>query len=103
MAKLNEFAKDYVPKSTIKNIAELPSVSVDIEIEDDVFEVTKDGKTKTVNQKVIELNGEKYRVPVSVIKQLKILLEDNANLKKFKVKRNGTTMDDTTYMVIPLV
>lgn len=103
MATLNEFAKDYVPKATTKNIAELPEVSTDVEIEDDEFEFTKDGKTKVVQQKIIEINGEKYRVPISVIKQLKILLEDNPNIKRFKVKKSGTTKDDTSYMVIPLV
>ena len=28
-------------------------------------------------QKVISINGESYRVPVSVIQQLKVVLEDN--------------------------
>lgn len=104
MASISQFAKDYVPTATTKNIADLPEVSTDLDIEDDEFEFTDKatGKTKTVNQKVIEINGEKYRIPMSVIKQVKILLEDNPNLKRFKVRRSGKTKDDTTYMVIPL-
>jgi hypothetical protein len=105
MAKLNEFAKDYEPVATTKNIADLPEVSVDLELEDDTFEFTDKitGKPKTVTQKVIIIEGEKYRVPVSVIQQLKVILEDNPNLKKFKVKKSGTTKDDTRYQCIPLV
>ena len=56
-----------------------------------------------VKQKIIIVDGESYRVPVSVIQQLKILLEDNPLIKKFKVKKSGTTKDDTRYQVIPLI
>jgi len=103
MTKLNEFAKGYETKAT-KNIAELPEVSVDLELEDDEFEFTdKDGNVKTVKQKVVNLNGENYRVPVSVIQQLKVLLEDNPNLKKVKVKKTGEGKDNTRYQAIPLM
>ena len=104
MGKLSDYAKEYVPQQTTKNIADLQSVSTDIEIEDDEFEftdkVTK--QIKTVKQKVIIVNGEAYRVPVTVIQQLKVLLEDNPGLKKFKVKKSGQTKDDTRYQVIPI-
>jgi len=104
MPKINEFAKDYEPQQTTKNISELPEVSTEVEIEDDEFElvdkVTK--MPKTVKQKVINVGGESYRVPISVIQQLKVILEDNPNLKRFKVKRSGSTKDDTRYQVIPL-
>jgi len=105
MAKLNEFAQSYEPISSTKNIADLPEVSVDLELEDDSFEFTDkvSGQPKTVTQKVITIEGEKYRVPVSVIGQLKIILEDNPNLKKFKVKKSGVGKDDTRYQCIPLV
>ena len=101
MVKIADFAKTYESK-TIKNIAELPEVPTDIEIEDDSFDFEKDGKTKTVKQKVIEVNGEKYRVPISVIQQLKVLVDDNPKLARFKVKKSGTTKEDTKYQVIPL-
>jgi len=104
MSKISEYAKDYVPQQTTKNIAELKEVSVDIEIEDDEFEFTdkKTNVAKTVKQKIIIVEGESYRVPISVIQQLKVLLEDNPSLKKFKVKKAGTTKDDTRYQVIPV-
>ena len=102
MAKISEVAKEYDSTSKTKNIADLDKVSTDLELIDDSFEFTKGDETKTVNQKVIELDGEKYRVPVTVIQQLKVLLEDNPNLKNFKVKKSGTTKDDTRYQVIPL-
>ena len=101
MVKIADFAKNYESKTT-KNIAELPEVPTDIEIEDDSFDFEKDGKTKTVKQKVIEVNGEKYRVPISVIQQLKVLVDDNPKLARFKVKKSGTTKEDTKYQVIPL-
>lgn len=105
MTTLNEFAKDYEPPQKTKNIADLKEVSTDVELEDDEYEFT-DKTTKqatTVKQKVITVEGEKYRVPTTVIQQLKIILEDNPNCKKFKVKRSGSTKDDTRYQVIPLV
>jgi len=105
MTKLNEFAKDFEPASKTKNIADLKEVSTEIDLVDDEFEVTDKvtKQIKIVKQKVILVEGEKYRVPSSVIAQLKVILEDSPNCKKFKVKKSGTTMDDTRYQVIPIL
>lgn len=103
MAKISEAAKSYESTSKTKNIADLGRVSTDLELIDDSFEFEQNGNVKTVQQKVIEVEGEKYRVPVTVIQQLKVILEDNPNLKSFKVKKSGTTKDDTRYQVIPLM
>jgi len=103
MSKLNEYAQGYEPSATTKNIADLPEVSTDLDLVDDEFEFERNGETKTVKQKVVIVNDEKYRVPVSVIQQLKVLLEDNPGLKFIKVKKTGTTKDDTRYQVIPIV
>ena len=104
MASIKDFAQKYESKATTKNIADLPLVSTDIELEDDEFEFKdKSGQNKVVKQKVVNINGESYRVPQSVIQQLKVILEDNPNLKQFKVKKSGSTKDDTRYQVIPLV
>lgn len=104
MTKLTDYAKDFEPASKTKNIADLKEVSTDIDLIDDEFEVTDKitKQVKNVKQKVIVVDGEQYRVPNSVIGQLKVLLEDNPGLKRFKVKKSGTTMDDTRYQVIPL-
>ena len=103
MATIGESAKAYEGSSKTKNIADLEKVSTDLQLVEDSFEFTKDGVTKTVKQEVIEMNDEKYRVPVTVKQQLKVILEDNPALKFFKVKKTGTTKDDTRYQVIPLM
>ena len=101
--KIGEIAKDY-KSTTTKNIADLPEVSIELEVLDDQFETTDKitGISKVIKQKVICIDGINYRVPTSVIQQLKIVLEDNPNLKKFKV-RKSVTMMDTRYQFIPLV
>jgi len=71
---------------------------VDVVVVEDNF-VNKEGEE--VKQKVIVVEGEKYRVPVSVLNNLKVLLEDNKDLKFFKVKKTGEGMD-TRYIAIPL-
>jgi len=102
MAKLGEYAKEHIAVTATKNITDLPEVSVDMELVDDSFEFEKDGETKTVNQKVVIVDDEKFKVPTSVINQLKVLLEDNPTMKKFKVKSSGSGMDKR-YQVIPLM
>ena len=104
MSKIKEYVKDYEPQQTTKNIADLEKVSTDLELLDDDYEFTdkKTGETKTVKQKVICIDGENYRVPVTVIQQLKVILEDSPNLNFFKVKKTGSTKDDTRYTVIPI-
>jgi len=104
MPKIGEFAKSYEPIAKTKNISDLAEVSTDLEILDDEFEfedkVTK--QTKTVKQKIVTIAGENYRVPVSVLQQLNVILEDNPQLKKFKVRKTGEGKDSTRYLVIPL-
>jgi hypothetical protein len=95
---LKQEAQEYEVPTKTRNIAELSKVSVDVVIEDDNF-TNKEGEE--VKQKVIVLDGEKYRVPVSVLNNLKVILEDNPNVKTFKVRKTGEGMD-TRYTVIPL-
>jgi len=97
MASLKEEAQAYVPKQT-KNIAELMKVSTELEVKDD--EGT-DSEGHAFKYKFIEQDGEQYRVPGSVLGQIKDLLEENPNLKNFKVKRTGEGLK-TRYTVIPL-
>jgi len=100
---IGELAKEYKTSNT-KNISELSEVSTSLEVSDDQFETTDKvtKQPKLVKQKIITINGEAYRVPMSVLQQLKIVLEDNPTLKKFKVKKSGTMME-TRYQVIPLI
>ena len=94
---IKDTAQSYEPKET-KNIADLQSVDVDSDI------ITKDytrddGTGFSVN--VIVIDDEDYRVPTSVIKQLKEHISANKDLKFFKVNKAGTGLK-TSYTVIPL-
>ena len=83
---------------SVGNIADLPKVTTDLVVEE--REGTNE-EGKTFNYKVIIVEGQEYRVPASVLKNLKAILEDNPNLKTFKVKKTGQGMT-TEYTVIPL-
>jgi len=97
MGTIKQEAQAYESHS-VKNIAELPKVSTDFVIED--REGTND-EGKTFSYKLINVDGQEYRVPASVLKSLKAILEDNPNLKTFKVKKTGQGLA-TEYTVIPL-
>jgi len=94
MGNVKDEAQGYEPKAKVKNISELPNVETDIAVLED--------KEAEFPYKYIEVNGERYKLPVSVLGSLKAILEENPNLKKFKVKKQGEGMD-TRYTVIPLV
>lgn len=98
MANLKNEALAYEQQQT-KNIAELEKIPVDLEVTEKVF---KEGTADEFKMKTIEFNGSDYRVPVSVLENLKVMLKDNPNMKYFKVKKDGEGMS-TRYTVIPLV
>lgn len=98
MASLKDTALSYEPESKVKNIAELPQISIDFELKE-MEAIDNDGKP--FKYKYLEVNGEKFRVPGSVIGMIKDLLTENKNLKTFKVKRTGEGLK-TRYTVIPL-
>jgi hypothetical protein len=97
MALLKDEAKAYEPPQT-KNIADLDKVPVDVVVED--REYTR-GDGEQFKIKVVAIDGEDYRVPISVIKSLKAVLEEKPDLKEFKVKRTGEGLK-TEYTLIPL-
>ena len=97
MASIKDSAKGYTQKQT-KNVAELKTVQVDLNL----FEgkgKDKDGKDFTYNY--IEVDGEEYRIPDSVLKGLKSILEKKPTLKTFCVSKQGSGLN-TAYTVIPL-
>lgn len=97
MATIKEEAQDYEPQLT-KNIAELEAVSVDLKLE--TREKTdKNGQPFTY--KVTIIDGEEYRVPISVLKSLKSILDNKPDLKQFKVVVTGEGLN-TSYTVIPV-
>ena len=97
MAKLNEAAKNYETPTT-KNIADLKEVSVDLELED---RTGKNEAGEEFKYKIIKVEGIEYRVPGSVLGNLKAVLEKKPDLKKFAVSKQGSGMN-TRYTVIPL-
>lgn len=97
MGNIKEEAMAYESPQT-KNISELARVQVDLEVTEKVF---KEGTLEEFRMKTIKVEGEDYRIPVSVLESLKIMLVDNPNMKFFKVKKAGEGMK-TSYTVIPL-
>jgi hypothetical protein len=98
MTTIKDEAKAFVPKQT-KNISELSQVSVEFDLKEGEG-VDKEGNT--FKYKYIEVNGEEYRIPGVVIAQVKDILEENKDMKSFKVKRTGEGKTGTRYTVIPL-
>ena len=98
MASLKDEAKAY-ESHAIGNIAELSKVSTNLNVQE---RVGTNEEGKDFSYKVIVIDNQEYRVPVSVLKQLKVILEENPNLKEFKVKKTGQGMS-TDYTVISLI
>ena len=97
MVSLRDSAKTYEPPKTL-NITDLKEISTEIEIKTRKFQKT-DGEEFEIE--VFEFEGNEYRIPVSVKKQLKEILEEKPDMTKFKVKKSGEGMN-TNYTVIPL-
>lgn len=93
MSTMKDKALGYEAKSKVKNISELPSVETNV--------VCFSEENVEFPYDYIEIGNERYRVPASVWASLKAILEENPNLKKFKVKKTGEGME-TRYTVIPL-
>jgi len=97
MANLRETSQAYEPKKTL-NIADLDSVSLDVPM-DKVSGTNQEGKDFEYYVAVID--GEKYRVPVTVIDAIKTIMEAKPELKNIRVIKKGTGMS-TEYTVVPL-
>ena len=97
MTNLRESAKAYEPQQT-KNIAELEAVSLDVPIEQ---RKGKDQTGKEFEYAVAIVLGEEYRVPATVLKDIKAIMEAKPTLKTVKVIKKGEGMK-TQYTVIPL-
>jgi len=93
MGTIKDEAKNYEPKSSVKNISELEIV--------DVLNAVLDEEDAEFPYKYIEDKGVRYKMPISVLMNLKAILAANPNMKTFKVSKSGKGMD-TRYVVIPL-
>ena len=97
MVKLREEAQAYEPPQT-KNIADLEAVSLDMNVED---RKGTDKDKNTFKYKVVVIDGEEYRVPGSVLSEIKMIMEEKPDLKTVKVKKEGIGLN-TRYKVIEL-
>jgi len=97
MSTIREKASQYEQKETL-NIADLNEVSTEIDIVEKTF-TRQDGEEFSIN--IIEVDGKQYRVPNSVLKDLKTLVKEKPGMTKFKVLKSGTGMS-TDYQVVVL-
>jgi hypothetical protein len=105
MANIKETALNYKAPET-KNIAELTMIPVDVELTDKEFSKEVKAEDGSITQvpftvTVFTLEEEEYRMPKTVLKQLKAQLEENTEIEFFKVKKEGSGMN-TVYTVIIL-
>lgn len=98
MVSIKDAAQSYVPASSL-NIADLEEVSV----EEDIVEKTyKEGEDDEYTNNVLVRDGKDYRVPDVVLKQLKVQVAAKPDMKTFKVNKEGSGINGTTYTVISL-
>ena len=95
---LKESAQAYTPQQTL-NIVELKRVPLTIEVVEETHN-DNDGNPFTGLYAIVE--GQKYRVPYSVLNQIKMIVAEQPNTKFVKVTKTGTGMA-TKYMVMPVV
>ena len=95
---LGEFAKNYKSKQGYKNITELPKFSTDVLVQQDTG---VDAQGQEFSYNYIEVNGDKYKMPDSVIAQIQACIIENANQKEFKVVKSGSGLN-TRYTAVAL-
>ena len=97
MSNIRETAKAYESPKT-PTVAELEALSLDTPIEE---KTGKDKNGKAFSYKVAIVTGREFRVPSSVLKDIKALLAIRPNTKTVRIVKQGTGMD-TSYTVVPL-
>jgi len=95
MATLKEAAQVYEPKQT-KNIADLDIVDINLPID---LETKEDSDGKEFSYHFITVGDEKYRVPNTVLDDLKTMIENNPTIKYVKVLKEGEGLK-TRYKVV---
>jgi len=97
MSNLRESALEYKPIET-KVISDLKKVSTSLDVYEKTF---KEGEKDEFTVKLVKVDDEEYRVPNTVLKQLKVQLEEKPEMEFFKVKKQGEGLK-TEYTVIGL-
>jgi len=99
MVTIKDFAKEYEPKKT-RIITDLEIVNLStVPVEEREGRDKDTGKPYKYNVGIVD--NEEYRIPDTVMKDIKTILEAKPNLKTVKVIKKGQGMG-TTYTVIPL-
>ena len=94
MTTLKEEAQAYEPKKTL-NIADLDKVDISFPMED---RVGKDQQGKEFNYKVMIFNSQEYRVPSTVLEEIKKMISLKPDLTHVKVTQSGSGLN-TRYTV----
>jgi hypothetical protein len=97
MANLIDEANKYVsPKA--KNISEAGIFNgKELEM---VVETHTDDQGKQFKVNIVSINGEKYRVPNTVLEGIKNTIKARPSVTMFSVTKTGTGKTDTKYQVI---
>lgn len=103
MVNLKETAEKYEAEQMVKNIADCDLIPVDVDVFEKEFERKnpKEGEEPTFKINVIEVNGQLYRMPNSVLASLKVILQKKPDLKEFSVGKTGEGLN-TEYTVVPM-
>jgi len=94
MTSLKETAKEYEPKLTL-NIADLDKVDISFPVED---RTGTDKEGKPFEYKVMIANSQEYRVPNTVLEEIKKILKLKSETKYVKVSKKGSGLA-TSYSV----
>ena len=97
MASIAQTAQSYEAPQT-RNIAELDKVSTALEVFQKTF---KEGTTDEFTLNLVNVDGDEYRIPSSVLATLKDILAIKPGLEFFKVTKTGAGLA-TKYSVISL-
>jgi len=88
MTSLKDEAQAYEPKRTL-NVADLEKVDLTFPMED---RSGTDKNDKSFTYKVIVVNEQEFRVPNTVLEEIKKILKLRADAKFVKVKKTGTDL-----------
>jgi len=94
MTTLKEEAQAYEPKRTL-NIADLDRVDISLPVEE---RVGTDKEGKDFRYKVMVANDIEYRVPYTVLDEIKKMLALKSDITHVKVKQTGSGLN-TRYSV----
>tara|TARA_R100001480_G_scaffold153904_2_gene157842 strand:+ start:283 stop:579 length:297 start_codon:yes stop_codon:yes gene_type:complete len=97
MTTLKQAAESYETPQT-KNIVDLDAVPLELDFKEET-KINSSGEEYII--KYIGLNGEKYRVPNSVLEGMKTILDLKPECKVVKVTKKGDGLN-TRYTVTPI-